>query len=259
MGLGDEILNTGFAKGAKARGKRMAFGDAKTKRYGVSPWQEIIFKNNPNIAWPRDVNAPDIEWCPYCKGNRGYNRAGPNRRWLWNYKYKVQPGEFFFTSEELTFASGVKKGFVLVEPHVPKHKSCAPNKDWGFDRYQAVADLLLRDGYEVIQFRHHDYPTLARVKLRDTQSIRYSAAAMRRASFIVCPEGGTHHAAAAVGARAVVIIGGFTPASIIGYDFHTNLVGNTIEACGSLERCEHCISAMKSISVEEVYAAALGK
>jgi len=256
--LGDEIIATAFAKGAKARGRRIAFGDGK--RYVTSPWQEIIFKGNPNIAWPKDIRRPDIEWCAFCKGNRLYNRRDPTgaRRWLWNYDWKTQPGEFFFASDELEFATKIKKGFVLIEPHVPRHKSVVHNKDWGMTNFQAVADKLLGDGHEVIQFKHHDYPTLARVNVWECPSIRHSAAAMRRAGVVVCPEGGTHHAAAAVGARAVVIFGGFIPPSVIGYDFHTNLTGDVDEACGNLERCEHCIQALKNISVEEVYAAAVG-
>jgi ADP-heptose:LPS heptosyltransferase len=258
VGLGDEIMATGFAKGAKARGKIMAFGNG---RYVTSPWQEIIFKNNPNIAWPRDVGRSDVEWCSFCKGHRIYNHRDPTgrRRWIWNYEFKAQPGEFFFSSDELEFASKISKGFALIEPHVPRHKSVAPNKTWEFSRFQAVADKLLRDDYRVFQFKHHSYPVLERVEVRESPSIRHSAAAMRRASVVITPEGGTHHAAAAVGARAVVIFGGFIPPQALGYSAHTNLTGGASEFCGELEPCSHCAEALKAISVEEVYAAALGK
>lgn len=259
MGLGDEILATGFARGARARGRRVAFGDVVLRRYVTSPWQEIIFKNNPNIAWPRDAHQPDVEWCSFCKGNRIYNRKGAGRRWIWNYDFRASPGEFFFTSEELEFATKLPKGFILVEPHVPLHKSVAVNKDWGFANFQAVADRLTRDGYDVFQFHHHSYPLLADVETFACPSIRHAAAAMRRASVVITPEGGTHHAAAAVGARAVVVFGGFIPPGVIGYDFHTNLTGGAAEACGNLERCDHCLQALRAITVEEVYAAAIGK
>lgn len=56
-----------------------------------------------------------------------------------------------------------------------------------------------------------------------------------------------------------MIFGGFIPPSVIGYDFHTNLTGDSTEACGNLERCDHCARALKAISVEEVYAAAVGE
>ena len=255
LGLGDEIMATSFAKGAKARGKRIAFGDGK--QYVESPWQRIIFQGNPNICLPNQIHEPNVEWVPFYKGHRIYNRPGPNRRWIWNYEFKAQPGEFFFGSDELEFATVFRKGFVLVEPNVPMHKSSAVNKNWGMDRYQAVADLLLRDGHHVVQFAHHGYPALKGVIVRECPSIRHAAAAMRRAAVIVCPEGGTHHACAAIGKRAVVVVGGFIPAQIIGYDFHVNLTGGA-ESCGSLMPCAHCARALKAISVEEVYAAAVG-
>jgi hypothetical protein len=254
MGLGDEILATGFARGAHARGKHVAFGDGKN--YVVSPWQEVIFRNNPNIARPCDIHLPNIEWVRFHKGHRLYNRPGPNRRWIWNYEFKAQPGEFFFGSDELEFASAIRKGFILIEPHVPRHKSIAPNKDWGLANFQFLADRLVNDGHLVVQFAHHGYQTLQGVAVRECPSIRHAAAAMRRASVIVCPEGGTHHAAAAVGKRAVVIFGGFIPPQVIGYSFHVSLTGGA-EACGNLERCAHCARALKAISVEEVYAAAV--
>ena len=196
-------------------------------------------------------------WSTFCKGNRGYNRLGPNRRWIWNYDWKAQPGEFFFTSEELESASAFRKGFVLIEPHVPRNKSVAVNKDWGLANFQAVADRLLNDGYHVVQFRHHGYQTLTGVDVYECPSIRHSAAAMQCASVVITPEGGTHHAAAAVGKLAVVIFGGFIPPAVIGYDFHVNLTGGATEACGNMERCIHCARALKSISVEEVYTAAI--
>ena len=255
MGLGDEIMATGFARGAHVRGKKVAFGDATRRLYVVSPWQEIIFKNNPNVARPCDVNLPNIEWIPFYKGHRVYNRPGPDRRWIWNFSFKAEPGEFYFSSEELEFASKIPKGFVLIEPHVPRHKSIVPNKDWGMVNYQAVADKLINDGHYVVQFTHHGYSVLAGVNVCACPSIRHAAAAMRRASVVITPEGGTHHAAAAVSKRAVVIFGGFIPPQVIGYNFHVNLTGGA-EACGNLERCVHCAKALKAITVEEVYASA---
>jgi ADP-heptose:LPS heptosyltransferase len=247
-------LAAGFARGCAARGKRMAFGDVERKRYVTSPWQEIIFQNNPNICWPKQAHHPDVIWHPFCKGNRLYNRPGPNRRWIWNYEFKAPVGEFYFASEELAFATQLAKGFILIEPHVPRHKSIVANKDWGFAKFQAVADRLIKEGYIVAQFAHHDYATLANVQVWKCPTIRHAAAAMRRASVIICPEGGTHHAAAAVGKSAVVIFGGFIPPQVIGYDFHINLSDGS-EACGSLQRCEHCVQALKAISVDRVYEA----
>jgi hypothetical protein len=64
-----------------------------------------------------------------------------------------------------------------------------------------------------------------------------------------------HHAAAAVGIDAVVIMGGFIPPSVVGYDGHINLTGGS-EACGTIGTCEHCRQAMAKISVNEVWDSA---
>jgi hypothetical protein len=66
-----------------------------------------------------------------------------------------------------------------------------------------------------------------------------------------------HHGAAAMNIPAVVLFGGFVPPAVTGYDSHTNLTGGAEFACGSFRYCEHCIAAMKAISVDEVVTAAL--
>jgi hypothetical protein len=55
-----------MARGAKARGKRIAFGDGQ--QIISSPWSEQIFRFNPNIARPGDERADDIEWIRHHKG-----------------------------------------------------------------------------------------------------------------------------------------------------------------------------------------------
>jgi ADP-heptose:LPS heptosyltransferase len=67
-----------------------------------------------------------------------------------------------------------------------------------------------------------------------------------------------HHGAAALGIPAVVLFGGYTPIELTGYPpLHVNLAGNSLAACGSLYRCEHCIKAMESIMATEVIHHAL--
>src|SRR5262245_11980856 len=146
MGIGDEVMATGFAHGAAARGKRIAFGDGKRLIWG--PWCEEAFRHNPNIA--RRV-APDVEWCHYYKGNRHYNRLDvARRRWIWNYEFKAAVGEFVWTAAEVARALPRPRS-VLIEPNVPWHKSVAPNKDWGRWRYQLVAHELIGEGWRVLQ------------------------------------------------------------------------------------------------------------
>src|SRR6185503_684939 len=122
MGIGDDIIATGIAKGAAARGERIAFGNGKKIIWG--PYSEMIFRNNPNVAKPGE-EAKHIKWFHYYKGNRIYNMAG-NGRWLWNYAFKVQPGEIYFDQNEYRKPD---EKLIIIEPNVPK-KPCAPNKTW---------------------------------------------------------------------------------------------------------------------------------
>src|SRR4029079_3225081 len=96
MGIGDDIIATGIAKGAAERGERIAFGNGKKIIWG--PYSEMIFRNNPNVARPGEENK-QVKWFHYYKGSRIYNMAGGGR-WLWNYSFKVQPGEIYFDNSE---------------------------------------------------------------------------------------------------------------------------------------------------------------
>ncbi len=258
MGFGDDVLGTGFATGLHARGKRAAFGDGKRIIWG--PWSEEVFRYNPNVAHPGSEGSPDLVWIDYYKGKRGYNSFDLRKqRWVWNYDFKAKPGEFFFSAAEFEFVGAQVKNlnFIYVEPNVPWHKSVAVNKDWGKKNYQAVVDLLLRDGITVVQSRH-GRDKLNGVRFVETPTYRHAIATISFAAAALVPEGGLHHGAAAVDASAVVIFGGFIPPNVTGYSEHVNLTGGVGEACGSLQRCPHCRSALDRISVEEVYSALKG-
>lgn len=249
-GYGDELIATGLARGVAARGKRIAFGDGRRIMWG--PHSAEIFKNNPNIASPGSERNPDIEWVPYYKGHRVYN-IGKGDHWVWNYQFKPRPGEVFLDAGEIAFAQRVKPGFVVIEPNVPWQKPQAMNKDWGLRNYQAVADRLRMDGHEVVQFAV-GRDRLSGVRSLSTPSFRHSLAVLQRAAMVICPEGGLHHAAAAMGTKAVVLFGGFIPPAATGYDMHINLTGGAV-ACGRIAPCKHCRAAMDQISVKDVMTA----
>lgn len=255
MGYGDEIIGSGLARGAHARGKRIAFGDGR--KIFWSHWAPTIYKNNPNVAPPGSEGAKDLEWISHYKGARKYNKL-VNGRWVWNYDFRVVPGEFFFTPEEKQIAETFTPGFVVVEPNVPWQKKVWPNKDWGEKKYIELTSRLRLQGYHVVQFLHSNSVRKLDCDVTMTlQSLRDVAAIMSRAALYVGPEGGMHHAAAAVGTRAVVLFGGFIPPSVTGYDAHVNMTGNSKVACGNIEPCVHCRSAMESITVSDVENAAL--
>jgi len=246
-------MATGLAKGLN--GKRAAFGDGRKIIWG--PWSKEIFQGNPQIARPGDEGKSNIQWIDFYKGHRQYNKMNAKRtHWVWNYDFKATPGRFFLSFDEIEFAENCGHGFAVIEPNVPWHKTVAPNKDWGKPRYQAVADRLRADGWDVVQFSH-GRDRLRNVRVVTTPTFRHAAAALSRAALAILPEGGLHHAAAALHIPAVVIFGGFIPPAVTGYAMHNNLTGGA-EACGSLSRCQHCRDALDNISVDEVCSALAG-
>lgn len=262
MGYGDEIIGTGVARAARLALPRPAnwkvgFGDGRKILWG--PWCEEMFAGNPYIARPGAEHTVS-HWVPHYKGSRLYNKQSPDRtKWLWNYNFKVTPGEFFFNDAENAIRRTTEQTlgeFVVIEPNLPWQKSVWPNKDWGEEKYWLLAKRLHMAGTRVVQFIHKntkrrlpDVTTLEFGKFRD------SIAALSAAKLYIGPEGGMHHAAAAVGVGAVVLMGGFIPPSVVGYDTHTNLTGGA-EACGSIHPCAHCAKAMERISVDEVFSRA---
>lgn len=247
MGFGDDLIASGMAKGRK----RVAFGDGKRIIWG--PWSEEIFRHNPNIAKPGTESQGGLHWINYYKGHRNYNSMNAERtRWKWNYSFTAVPGEIYFSGDEWKFAGTVGHDFILIEPNVPWHKSVAVNKDWGLQKYQAVADRLLAMGNDVVQ-TSFGRERLKGVRTVATPTFRHALALLAKARGAVLPEGGLHHGAAALGIRAVVLFGGFIPPEVTGYPLHVNLTGGA-EACGSLSRCSHCREALNRISVDEVCA-----
>jgi ADP-heptose:LPS heptosyltransferase len=255
VGQGDQLLGTGLARGAAARGKQIAFGDGRKLR-----WDSLsanIFQGNPNICQPGDERAANVEWIPFYQGNRLYNKIG-NGRWIWNYDFKPIPGELFFSTDELAHGSRMHNGFVVIEPNVPMQKSVAPNKQWPVERYEEVARRLKAAGHAVVQFSYGGQYKLPSALPVQSLTFRKALAVLQKASLYIGPEGGLHHGAAAVGVKAVVLFGGFVPPSVTGYDTHINLTGGAVDACGSLTRCAHCAEAMNAISVDDVLTAADG-
>jgi hypothetical protein len=243
-----------MARGAAERGVKIAFGDGRQIIWDHH--SNIILRFNPNVAAPAEHKRRNLEWIAHYKGHRLYNKNGSDR-WIWNYDFRATPGEMYLLPGEKNFGA-IAAGHVVIEPSVPGFKPCAPNKQWPVERYDDVARHLMVEGYRVMQFRNpyttHAIPGASVV---ETKSFRQALSALGNAALYIGAEGGMHHGAAAMGTPAVVLFGGFVPPAVTGYDTHTNLTGGA-EACGSFQRCQHCIDAMNSISVEEVVEAALG-
>lgn len=249
MGYGDELMGSGVARGAAARGKRIAFGDGKR-----IIWHAIardIYRNNPNVAPPGSEGDADIEWVRHYPGARLYHTGFTRERWHYS-DWRATPGELFFDEGELAWAQAQPSGLVVIEPNV---KGSAPNKQWPVYRYSEVARALAAAGFEVAQFATGDH-VLPGVKTIHAPTFRHAVALLARARLYVGPEGGLHHGAAAVGIPAVVIFGGFTHPRNTGYDGHVNIfIGE--KPCGSRHPCGHCHHAMMAILSDRVFQSAM--
>lgn len=258
MGYGDEIMASYYAKGAAARGKRIAFGNGTNIIWHRNA--EEMFRNNPNVAPPGSESDNDIEWVTHSfRGRRPYNHQFGNR-WLWIPGFGDRPGELFFSDEEISWAQAQGAGAVLIEPNVPAFKIVGVNKQWPVERYAEITHHLVKAGHEVIQFY---YPPpygpgrrMQQARQIKTPSFRHALALLSLCSLYIGPEGGLHHGAAALNKKAVVIFGGFISPVITGYAMHTNLFEGK-EACGSFYPCQHCRDALDKISVGKVKSAAL--
>ena len=253
MGFGDEIIGSGLARGAHARGKQIAFGDGH--KINWSGWCSEIYEGNPNVARPGQEQLTNLEWVNFRKGNRVYSTLSPDRsRYVWNYKWRMVPGEFFFSEAEKALAATFAPGFIVIEPNLPWHKSCAVNKDWGEAKYTELGRRLLLQGHRLVQFKHKEARRfIAGADIVELPRFRQAIAVLSRAAAYVGAEGGMMHAAAAVGVKGVVLFGGWSPPLVCNLPSNIAVASaNSGEACGSLHTCKHCQQAMASISVDQV-------
>lgn len=239
MGWGDEIMATGEARLLQERDPRPVAVRSAT---GKARWHPI-FEGNPRLS--RD-GAGDVQWLHNWSGNRPYIAAYSRTRYTFR-SYRPPPGEIYFSAAE-TQQGARGRGLVLVEPTIGP-AACSVNKDWGFARWQALIRLL--PGVPWAQMGPSGTRWLEGAARLETADFRSAAAVLARALLYVGPEGGLHHAAAAVGTPAVVLFGGFNSPEFTGYDTHCNLhPGGT--PCGQRLPCEHCRRAWEAITPDLV-------
>lgn len=258
MGWGDDIMATADARRLQRRDPRPV---AVRDKRGGARWHPI-WDGNPRLVRPDAVGSrTDIQWLENYPGKRpylDYSRL-TQERYAYNRAYRAEPGEIYLTAAERAPWERLK-GCVVVEPNI---KPGAPlNKDWGWQHWRQLVALL--HGLPLVQLgapgvkrleydrhRRHLEGAPFRVTHEVTRSLREAAAALSWARAIVCPEGGMHHAAAALGIPGVVIFGGYISPRTTGYELHTNLAADG-DPCGSRTPCSHCRIAMNSIRPETV-------
>ena len=251
MGFGDEILGSGLAKGLQAIGKRAAFGFINERRIAWSREAFEIYRGNPNVAEPGCERDADLVWIQHCHGSRLYLRAITPERHILIDTFRAEPGEVYFDTEELNFgrrAAG-REPFVVIESRT---KPVYPNKQWGSQRwaelvYRLAPEMRLIDFTPGLNSSHSELG----IEHVRTRNFRLAMAVLQHAELFIGPEGGLHHAAAALGIPAIVIFGGWANPTVTGYKNHINLTGGA-NPCGSVAPCRHCALAMAAITPAHV-------
>jgi ADP-heptose:LPS heptosyltransferase len=247
MGWGDEIMAAGQARLARERDAehrrvRIVDGLRRTRTHPIWGGNDDIPRLGEKGDFLTVLNAP---------GARPYIAEKHADRWVWKDWADGAPplGKIVLSQDERNWArtAGAR---VILEPTVKAKAS--PNKNWGWTRWNRLAWILQeRHGVRVTQLGGLDTPFLEGAELVRTDSFRQACAVLATARACVLPEGGLHHAAAALGVPAVVIFGGFIAPRHTGYAAHVNLFTGG-EACGMRLPCDHCREAMAKISPEAV-------
>ena len=247
-----------MAAGCAAEEARLVGGRVAILDKNRNPRWSEVWENNPDIAtidqWRRDQAMGHIVNGPGCRPYITAWQRGPDMlKCVFSFwRARDHRGRIFLSSaEEGAGRAAVSKhgGFVVIEPNLARISN--PNKQWPRERYQALVDEL-RD-VEFVQLGPAGTELLHGVMHIETPTFRAACAVLSAAAAYVGPEGGLHHAAAALGVRAVVIFGGHTDPLTTGYPEHINLRGKQNRpACGNWKPCAHCAEAMDSISVSDV-------
>lgn len=240
MGMGDELMVTGIAR-------KMQETDPRRVRvlYERPRWP-IVFDHNPRLAALPEVGDFQVLH-GRINGLRPYVSAKSQTRWTWK-DYKPEPGEIYLTQREHQLGKRNNKR-IIIEPNLKG--SGSPNKDWGRARWQELVRLMALEGIRPTQMGTSEADVLPGVEYIRTSDFREACAVMSRARAAVLPEGGLHHAAAALKIPSVVLFGGFISPRQTGYDSQVNLFTGG-EPCGWRTPCAHCAEAMAKIEPEMV-------
>ena len=262
MGMGDEILVAGEAR-------RLQEADPAGRRVGVysfhgQPRWSPLWANNPRIIAPEElfhrkpdhirlVNGPRCRpYIDYGRMKREFAAVFPGDPW--NPKKRTAQLPWRFTDwrvsrGELYCVQRKKPGdYIVVEPHFKPNQ---PNRDWGWECWQAVVDAL---GLDWVQINPPGARLLDGVRHAPADSFIAACRLISGAACYLGPEGGLYHAAAALGVPAVAIFGGYISPANQGYDDCVNLY-ETMDGespCGQRVPCEHCRAAMAGIRPEIV-------
>jgi hypothetical protein len=231
--------------------KRVAICDVRWRPY----WSEM-WNGNPVIAAPHEVAAGEpvhkIQNAVNCRPYIQYPFTHKTGWTFTDWRAQDHRGKLYLSLKEraLGIAAQQKHGpFVVMEPS-PIAKS-NPNKAWPQEKFAGL--IAACPDVRFVQLCHPESSGLAGALPIPSPTFRAACGVLASAAAYVGPEGGLHHAAAALGVPAVVIFGGCASVKTTGYSEHFNIADDGPQTpCGRWLPCPHCVDAMAKIGVEQV-------
>lgn len=263
MSYGDEIMATGHARvaceNAKAKTGRVHKAVILGRGGKGARWSDMF----TGISWivqPREpwlaADTVGVINGPQCRPYISYpwNLSIPQRWTTWRARDHV--GAVWIPTSvrqivEKQIANVNGRPFILIEPSVsPKGN---PNKQWGAANWQTLGDAVRDTGREVVTVGPQAQSNLRGAVHIQTPTFKHAVAVMEHATGAILPEGGLHHAAAAIGKWAVVLFGPCISEATTGYNGHSNIqCDDDRSPCGWWRQCDHCREQWKTITVDFV-------
>ena len=254
MGWGDEIIASGEARRIYS-GRKIAIKDLKN-RHRWSP----VWEGNPIIARPEEVGIFQIMvnaggarlYIDYERMRDDFRRVHPNLKMRAKFRDVRLPYRFNDWNSargEIHFTERQKPQYIVIEPH---YKPNQPNRDWGFDKWQAVVDKL---DLPWVQINRRGARILNGARYIPADNFVDACRLLASAALYVGPEGGLYHAAGAFRIPSVAIFGGFVSPKNQGYKESINIYDPKGSPCGQRVPCGHCNRILENIKPQDIISA----
>lgn len=262
-GIGDDLLCTSVARELRKRGRSVWIASNRS---------ELFFDN-------RDIGAvvPDdarlfrlvkhlgtrVVWPNYSPLDERGDRCIPPPRHIIAYMCelagvhgKVELRPHMSLAEAEKRAGSLVPRQIAIQSSIRTARYPMLTKEWYPDRFQAVVSALAHK-CNFVQVGAADDPLLDGVlDLRGKTSIRATAAILHRSILFVGLEGFLMHLARAVDCRSVIVYGGRTLPSQVGYSSNENLVTELgCSPCWGRNTCNNGRKCMDDILPDRVIAA----
>lgn len=265
MGLGDDLIFLGKAEEIyKQTGKKIVpvYGTGWSPMFDNVEFLSKEKTKDTITVNARDTDQPSDIHIDYYLKQKKKTIFGEQ---LIFRDFKPTPFKLRLTQEEEAEAEERLQSLDIKEFCVinPDYKSSffSKNKNWGFEKYQELANRL-SEHISVLRFpppkKEYTEPPLDNTISVLNTSPRIMTAMISKARFGITFDGFMQHAMAGFKVPCVVICGGLVSEKSFGYPtniYHEHI--HYLTPCGSTYHCHHCVEANKSITVDDVWYSCL--